>query len=416
MIKIINTFIKSKFLINSAIYTIGSMMTPVVSLIMLPIFTSYLSPSEYGIMTTVQALVGMIQVFLSLSIGAAITRFFYDFIDKPDKQREYLGTIYLFTLLFATVVSVIMILLHKVFGNLFFENIPIKPFYFYLIGLSWVNALFELPMSLLRVQEKSLQFIGINTLKAFGTMGLTILLIIGFKLKAEGVLIAQIAIAFLIVIILYVKQARFLSFSLNRTYIKDSLQFCLPLLPHVASGWIISSSDRIILEKYTNLADVGIYALAAQVSIVLALFYSSVNNAFVPRFTVLKKEGKEIEAKKLLNLFFVMVVFFGIISIPIAMYGIQLFVSNNYVAAVPIIPYLILGQIIKGLYFIPVSKLFYYKRTKSIAMSSSIAAISNVVISLVAIPYIGIYGAIISTLISEILRLILIYKSSRYIT
>lgn len=268
-------------------------------------------------------------------------------------------------------------------------------------------------MALFRAQEKAGVFILVNSLRALGVMGMTIYLIIGRGQGAESALISQLLITFVVVLLTFGMQYRFLRFSLNFKYIKESLMFSLPLLPHVASGWIISSSDRVILEKYVDIADVGIYALATQVSMVLALFYSSVNNALVPRYTVLRQVDNEIKANKLLKIFSYVVVIFGIISIPVAMYSVKLFTSSQYHGAIALIPILLIGQIVKGFYFIPVAKLFYAKKTKAIATGSTTAAVINVLINILAIPFIGIYGAIVSTIIAELLRYLFIYGASK---
>lgn len=413
MVLYMNKLFKSKFFKNSFLYTIGSMMTPLIGLIMLPIFTEYLSPTEYGIMTTVLSLMGVLQLFLLLSLHGAVSRFYYDFLNQPEKQRKYLGSIYTFVLMFSTVIAIFLLLFNDAIGSVFFKQIPIDPYYFYLVGLSWVNSLWSLPMALIRAQEKVVLFVLINIIKALFIMVTTMYLIIGKGLGAESALISQMIITFLIVLIVFGLQWKSLEFSLNFTYIKYSLLFSLPLVPHVASGWIISASDRVILEKFVDIADLGIYALAVQVSMVLTLFYSSINNALVPRYTILRNEGNEIEANRLLKIFSYIVIIFGLISVPVSMYAIKLFTSIEYHGAIKIIPLLLIGQVLTGFYFIPVAKLFYTKRTSAIAVSSTVAAIVNIVINISAIPFIGIYGAVISTIISEFLRFLLIYNYSK---
>lgn len=269
---------------------------------------------------------------------------------------------------------------------------------------------------LFRAQERAGVYILVNILKALGVIGLTVYLIVGKGLGVESALISQLLITFVILLLTFGMQFRFLEFSLNLKFVKESLIFSLPLLPHVASGWIISSSDRVILEKYIDLTDVGIYTLATQVSMVLALFYTSVNSALVPRYTMLRKEGNELQANKLLKIFSFMVLIFGIVSIPVAIYSIKLFTSSDYYGAIVLIPILLIGQIVKGYYFIPVAKLFYTKNTKAIAVSSTMAAIINVLINIIAIPFIGIYGAVVSTIIAELLRLFLIYMASKRVS
>jgi O-antigen/teichoic acid export membrane protein len=389
------------------------MITPMIGFIMLPIYTRYLSPAEYGVMTTVQTLVGILHLFLLLCLHGAITRFFYDFLDKPEKQREYLGSIFFFVLIFSSVVSIMLLFFSDLIGTVLFKNISIDPYYYYLIGISWVYALIALPMALFRAQEKAGLFVLTNLINAVLIMGVTIYLLVGKGLGAESALIAQLICTSTVVVIIYSFQFKYLKFSINGRYVKQSLLFSLPLLPHVASGWIIGSSSRVILEKFVNMTDLGIYSLASQVSMVLALFYTSINNALVPRYTSLRKIGDEAKANKLIKIFTFVILIAGICYIPVAMYAIKLVATSNYHGAMSIIPALIIGQIITGFYYIPVAKLFYSTNTTAIAKSSTVAAIANISINIITIPMIGIYGAVLATVSSELLRLLLIYRASK---
>lgn len=413
MLSKISYLINNKFLSNSILYVIGSMMTPAIGLIMLPIYTNYLDPSEYGVLTTVQTLVGMFQLFLLLSLHGAVTRFYYDYLDDKIKQKQYLGSIFTFVLLFSTIVVLLLFILQKPIGKLLFNNIAINPYYYYLLVISWETSLFALPLALWRAQEKAGLFVSVNIIKSILIMAVSAYLIIIKGTGAEGPLLSQMIISIIFVVISVISCKNMLSINLNNNYIKASLLFSLPLLPHVASGWIIKSSDRVILEKFVDLSEIGLYSLGVQVATVLALFYTGVNNAFVPRYTKLRKEGKINQANKLLKLFAIIILVFGVISIPIAMIGVNLIISSDYKGALTYIPILIVAEIIKGFYFIPVAKLFYIKSTKSIATSSIIAAIANITFNFILIPYFGAYGSAIATIIAEFIRFSLIYLASR---
>ncbi|WP_343750536.1 lipopolysaccharide biosynthesis protein [Lentibacillus halophilus] len=404
---------RNTFLTNSILYVIGGLMTPLIGFIMLPIYTQYLSPDEYAIMTTVQTLVGMLEVFIILSLKSALTRFYYDFLEDLKKQKEYLGSIFMFVFLFSTVLSLISLFLYKPIGSLLFNSIPIKPYYFYLIILAWISGLFSLPMALYRAQEKAGTFVSANVIKAFFTMLLTGYLIVGEGMGAESALLSQITISFIVTAIVYIFQLKNIKLNWNKTFIKESLLFSLPMIPHVASGWIISSSDRVILEKFISLDNLGVYSLAAQVSMVLAIFYTSVNNAFVPRYTRLRKEGQETDGNKLLKVFLMVILIFGLVSIPISMFAVRVITSEEYYGAIILLPALLIGHMIKGFYYMPVAKLVYAKKTGAIARSSTIAAVVNIIINFVVIPYIGVYGAIVSTIMAELVRYLLISRASR---
>lgn len=405
--------LNSKFISNSILYITGSMITPAIGLIMLPIYTNYLEPSEYGVLTTVQTLVGMFQLFLLLSLHGAVTRFYYDYLDDKIKQKQYLGSIFTFVLFFSTIVVLFLFILQKPIGNVLFSNISINPFYYYLLAISWASSLFALPLALWRAQEKAGLFVSVNIIKSILIMAVSAYLIIIKGTGAEGPLLSQMIISIIFVIISFISCKNMLSINLNKEYIKSSLIFSLPLLPHVASGWIIKSSDRVILEKFVDLSEIGLYSLGVQVATVLALFYTGVNNALVPRYTKLRKEGNIYGANKLLKIFGLIIFVFGLLSIPVAMIGLNLIISPEYKGALSFIPILIIAEIIKGFYFIPVARLFYIKSTKSIAKSSIVAAIVNIAFNIILIPYFGAYGSAIATIIAEFIRFSLIYMSSR---
>nr|WP_285848052.1 MULTISPECIES: oligosaccharide flippase family protein [unclassified Mesobacillus] len=406
-------FFKNKLIRNSLIYTLGSMITPLVGLIMLPIFTKFLDPSEYGVMVTIQTLVGLLQLFLVLSLHGAITRFYYDFVNDDEKSREYLGSIFTFVVILASILAITLIIFRDTIGGVLFKTISIDPYFYYLVGLAWILGVSSLQMALIRVQEKAGLFILINIIRELLIMISTTYLIMGKGWGADSALISQFTINIIVVLFTFGIQLKFFKLSLNVNHIKRSLIFSIPLIPHVASSWIINSSDKVILEKFVPIAEVGIYSLAVQVSMVLVLFYSSINNAIVPQYTRLRTEGKEEIASRMLKKFSYIVIFFGIISIPIAIYAIKLFASKEYYSAISIIPFLLVGKVLTGLYYIPVAKLFYEKKTKAIAMSSTVSAVINVLINLVLIPLIGVSGAIASTMVSELLRYVFIFKASK---
>lgn len=403
----------NKFLSNSILYVIGSMMTPAIGIIMMPIYTHYLDIEKYGIMTTIQTLAGLFQLLLLLSLHGAVTRFYYDFLDDKVEQKRYLGSIFLFVLIFSTVMAILLIFLYKPIGSILFSEIPIKPYYFYLIGLAWVNSLIVLPLALWRAEEKAGTYVVFNLLKSILIMTATSFLLI---VKGQGIisiLTVNIVISIIFIFISYLMTRKSYSLNLNLNYIKASLLFSLPLIPHVASSWIIKSSDRVILEKFVSLDELGLYSLAVQVAVVMSLFYTGVNNALVPRYTKLRKEGKIIQANKLLKIFMIIIIFSGLAAIPIALYSMDILASNEYAEAKTFIPILIIGEVIKGFYFIPVAKLFYIKSTKAIAVSSIIAALVNISFNFILIPLLGVYGAALSTIIAEVIRFSLIFIASR---
>lgn len=417
MLKMIEKISKNSFFRNSVLYTLGAMMTPLIGVLMLPIYTKYLTTSEYGILTTILMLLGLFQLLFLLGLNGSITRFYYEYEEDLKKLRNFLGTIFNFVFIFSTVIASGLLLFGDLIGGILFKNIPINPYYFYLIYISWITSFWALQLSIFRVQEKAYLFVLLSGIKEVLTAGVAFYLIVYREATVEDILFVQLVVTIGIVLVTFGVQSRYISFTFNKDILIQSLVFGLPLLPHIGSSWVINSFDKVILEKYIDVGELGIYVLATQIAMVMSLFYASINNAMVPRYTKLLMSGNEKEAKNLNRIFLCVILASGVIAIPVATLGIKLFTSDIYQEAVKFIPLLIISQIISGIYFIPVAKLFYLKLTKNIAISSLIAAFSSVILNITLIPFYGVYGAIYSSIIAALIRLLFIYKASlKYVT
>lgn len=398
---------KNSFFGDAILYTIATMMTPAIGVVLLPVYTAYLTPTEYGTMTTVQAVVGVLQLIMILSLHGSVTRLYYDFINKKEELKKYIGSLFLFVLLFATLLSISLLLFKSILSNLLFNNIPSDPFFLYMVLLSFLSGVISMPLTLLRVQEKAWNFLIISLLKSLLILGISLYLVIGLKMGAEGPLLAQIISLSIVLLGFFFMIRKDLKLSFSWPYIKISLIFSLPLLPHSLSSWIITTSDQIILEKYVSLENLAFYALAAQMSTILRILYMSVNGAFLPRYIRLKTEGKDEDGKKLVQYFSIIIVISGIITILLSKFILHLLVAEQYYATHHFLIVLLVGEIILGFNFIVVANLFYNKKTSSISTSSLTAAFMNIIMNLILIPMIGVWGAVISTLTSMVTMLLL---------
>jgi O-antigen/teichoic acid export membrane protein len=392
----------SPFLGNALLYTIGSMITPAIGLILLPVYTSYLSPGEYGTITTIQALAGILQLVMLLSLHGAITRLYYEFLEKPKEQKTYLGSIFLFVLLFSSALSIFLFVLKPIIGSLLFKNIPVDPFYFYFIILSFFTSLSSIFHSVIRVKERPWSMIGGYMLKGILILSISLVVIIKLEMGASGALLANVMAEGIVLLVYFFICKRDMILSLSKPYIWMSLSFSIPLLPHTLSNWFIVASDRIILEKFIPLDQLGYYSLAAQMATVLRLLYMSINSAYVPRYNLLQKQGKTTENMN--TYFFAIILVTGFLAIVSSGFLLQLLASESYDPAQKFLPFLFIGEMIQGVNFIIAAKLLYAKKTGSVSASSFIAGAINLVINLSLIPVIGVWGAVVSTIAAESIR------------
>ena len=130
---------------------------------------------------------------------------------------------------------------------------------------------------------------------------LSVLLIVYLSLDEIGRIFSQVLIcgAFAITSIILLRKDKLLNFfTWNPQYIKESLQFAIPLIPHVAGVFLISMADRFFIAGELGVDKAGIYMLAAQLATVVSLVHESINRAFLPwlfeKLAMNKTEDKKL--------------------------------------------------------------------------------------------------------------------------
>ncbi|MFD1020661.1 lipopolysaccharide biosynthesis protein [Thalassobacillus hwangdonensis] len=394
---------------TAAIYSISSFLTPIASFLLLPYLTAYLTPAEYGTLTTVQSLIGLGQFILLLSLHGAITRYYYDFEEGSARQKKYLGTILVFVSAFSTVVISIGLLLKPWIGGMLFKSIPLDPFFYYLCALSFLTALLSLCLAVLRVKEQSWRFFLLYVIRSVFVFVGTILFLNVLGFGPDGPLLASVIAegAALLIGLLMIRKSVLLSWSTQA--LKKSLFYSLPLLPYALSSWVISVSDRVILEKFVSLEKVGIYALAAQVALVLRMVFMSINAAYLPRYISLMKQTQQKNVLKINRLFLITIVLFSGVALLSFKHLIGWIASPSYLEAAAFVYVLIIAECLVGINYVVSAKFLYYERTGLLSITSIAAALLNILLNFFLIPFIGIWGALWSTLAAEFTRVGLTY-------
>ncbi|MDD4940271.1 MAG: oligosaccharide flippase family protein, partial [Candidatus Omnitrophica bacterium] len=104
---------------NSTIYTFSNVVTKAINFLLLPLYTRFLSPHDYGIFAVVSSIGVFLSIFLLLALDGAMCRFYFEYRNEPEKLKEFWGTI----------ICVISILCFTIGGMfLLFGEVLLKPF------------------------------------------------------------------------------------------------------------------------------------------------------------------------------------------------------------------------------------------------------------------------------------------------
>lgn len=400
--------------LRSGIYSIGNILLKAVTILLLPLYTRILTPSDYGILAVTSVISFILGVIISLSLHGFVSPLYFSG-KNPKERMEGIGTLFVANILIGGAITSII---DQIGGFLFPLIVRDVPFYPYIRIAIWTTyfTLWQLiPLNLLQTQERSILYI---TLTIFGSLlqiGLIICFTVYLNQGVTGVLIGQM-IAALVMIIPYTGIAlRNMILSLKIDVLRQALVFSLPLIPHSLAGWILEFSDRMILQWYVPLDQLGLFSLAYSYASLHSLFSYAINMAWVPYLFRTDASEGEKAALRLgqMGTYFALVLCFIALCLNYATKPlIILLTTSSYYGAIDIAPWIIFGLLLSGLYYFPVGFLFLRRKTKIVPQVTAIPAFINVILNLWLIPAYGVIAAAWTTCLSYGVMLILVWLSS----
>jgi len=247
---------------------VASFLPMTVSFIMLPVFTRYLSPQDYGIWALTQTFGIFLLLILSLQIQASIGRFYFDY--KGEEQKVLVSTVSLVLLIFSSAALIILLVfLNRILAFVFPKTSASMYILFRLTLIAtFFNALAENFKILLMAREKAKLFMKISLSLFFVGLIINIVEVIVLKKGIYGIIEASLIISITGFIVLIFFNFHFLVLKFNIEMFKGPIRYSLPIIPHALAGIIFMYSDRIIMEKYVLLSAIGLYSLSDKIAMI----------------------------------------------------------------------------------------------------------------------------------------------------
>ena len=395
---------KKQLLVNTIIIAIGKLSTQVISFLLLPLYTSKLTPAEYGTYDFWVTLSTFLLPLITLMMEESMFRFLIDSEDLKQRKKIITATVAYTTfgtIIFTAISGIIMSIMHYEYAIAFLA---------FIIS----NILIRLSNAIARANGKIKLYSLSNFILGASTIVLNVLFIAIFKLGAEGLLwantIANTATA--LFIFAKLKLRKFINKkSLSRRTLTQMIKYSIPLVPNNLSWVIISLSDRLMLTWMAGTEANGIYSIANKFPNIVYTCYGFFSTAWKESAAkILKEENKSAYYnsiyKDVKN--FLKAIILGLIAI--MPFAFPILIDSSYNNAYIYIPILIIS-----IYYTNMSN-FYggifsaYKDTKIMGWTTIVAAIINILINLIFIKTFGIYAAVFSTLISNMV----VYMYRRY--
>lgn len=396
---------KNKELVkNTIIIFIGKFCTQFITLLLLPLYTHFLSTEDYGYIDLIQTYLTFFIPLILLKIDAGIFRFLID-ARKSEEEKNKIITNGIFIMFVELIISTILFAVAvKIFSIKYSILIVMN-----LISLSVLTFLLQI----VRGIGKNKQYSFSSIIAAIVTIVLNLIFLVGFHKNGKYVLIASlisniICTIYLLIVNKILKNVKIKY--IDKKLIKDLLKYSIPMIPNELSWWIVHVSDRTIISYALGVAANGIYSVSCKFSNILSSIFNIFNLSWQESAALhINDTDKDEFFSNVINKVFNLFICFCIGILACLPFVFELLIKDSYREAYKYVPILLLANIFSILIGLIGSIYVAKKMTKEVAKTTMIAAIINLTIDIALIKVIGIYAAAISTLVSYMLLAIYRY-------
>jgi O-antigen/teichoic acid export membrane protein len=252
---------------HSVIYGLGGLVSRILAVILLPLYTSYLAPSSFGRVETLTAATAVAVIVLRMGVSTAFFRFYFDHKDAA-RRLAVVRTSFWFTMSMATLGLVLcMAFAGDVSHALQLGNHP-ELVRAAAVGF-WAQMNYEQMTSLFRVEERSIAFAIASIANVLITIGATVVLVVEFHKGALGLLVGNFIGTLCVYLVLLAYRHEQLGLQFDRELFRGMQRFGLPLVPSALALWAISFIDRLFIGGYKGQGEVGVYSAAIKIASVI---------------------------------------------------------------------------------------------------------------------------------------------------
>jgi len=382
---------------HSAIYGIGGLVSRVIAVILLPLYTRYLTPSDYGKIETLLALTTVMGLILRAGITSAFFRFYFDVDDDAGRLRV-LRTSFWFTMGGGTLGLALLLVFAGPVSSLLFGTAGAANLVRAAGVALWATVNYEQMTSLFRVEERSIAFVCASLANVFITIGLTLLLVVRLEEGALGVIVGNFSGTLIVYLALLGYRREQLGLQFDRKLLREMNHFGLPLVPTALFLWITNFSDRFFLVKLADVSEAGLYSVGVRVASAMVLLLTAFRMAW-PAFAYSISDEREARRTYAYVLTYLTVVtaWASLTLTLLSPWLVDLLAAPRFADSATVVGPLAFATVSYGAYIVIAIGVGRARRTQFNWVVTGAAAVVNIALNFALIPAYGMMGAAIAT-------------------
>lgn len=406
---------------GSLIYGTGTAINQFLSILMLPLFTAYLSPKDFGIIAVLTLVSFFLMAIFSLGFGTSIGITYFEGTEQNRKDQT------IWTAFFALVFNAAVMF---VFGWLFLDTLSNlvfdTPQYSNLVFLNLITTVFiiiSIPFTLkLQFEDKPATYFWLTLIASLIAILINIVFVVVLEKGVEGMIEGILLGKIIYFLLFFISTTLASKIRFNFTLSLQLFKYGIPIVPGVISLYILQQGNVFSLEKFHSLEIAGLYAVGFGLGYAIQLLISGFSISWYPfymSYMEKQEEGKEIFGK----IFTYFLFGIGLISLLLYVFSkpiIMVFASSGYYEAYQVIGLTASAQLFLGLFNLLNAPIMLAKQPGYSTIFQVMATLAYIGILFILIPSYGLIGAGISLVLGYILLDVFVftwnYFNKKYIT
>jgi len=401
---------------QTLIYGTGTVISRFLNFILVPFYTNVFPPSEYGSVSVIFAYIAFLNIFYSLGFESGYFRF-AGMHELGNEKQNF--SIPFFTIFFnGLILSSLVYFFSQPLALLSGLSANNSSIIRYASGIIFFDAISLIPFANLRLNNKSGVFASLKVFNVAVNLVLNFVLILVFKVGLVAIFISNLIASAATFLLLSPVVLKMLTLDFHKRLFSELVRFSLPYLPAGLSAIVVQVVDKPVLQYLSGIENVGIYNANYKLGVFMMLIVSMFEYAWRPFFL---SHASEPDAKRLYakvmnyflavgSLILVLLTFFvqDLIRIPLPWRG--YLIGWKYWSGVYIVPIILYGYLIYGMYIILMAGIYIEKKTRYLPSITGLGAAVNLVGNFALIPILGIMGAALVTFLSYLAMTVYIYN------
>ena len=403
---------------HSLVYSIASLSSSAASILLLPIYTRFLSPSDYGVLEVLDHTNTILSLFIVAGLNSAIPRFVSD-SESEAERCKVISTVTCFCVISAFLLLILAIILSESLSFLILGNTDYRQYIVLNSFLLWAQVvLYVSGLSFIARKESKIYLFYMLvrlTICAIGNVYLVAILHWGVSGMLYGNLIGFGLIGF----VMGVHNARRNGYGISFPVLMRVLKFSVPLVPAMLLATVMHNADRFLIRVYCSMEDVGIYGLGYKFPFMLNLLVLQSFSLIWTGATMYEVSKAPDAADQYGRITTYVVGFYlfaqltlSLLSVPI----VRLLAAPQFFPAHQVVPLVSMGLCVHAFYFFFSVGPFLKGSTWLLNLSYLPAALFNIFGNIVFLPGYGFMAAAWVTILTYIVFIVALYFSCKHLT